>query len=71
MWLLYRHTGDATGARKQSIIRGWLKHRKNDRNVHDLGFVFWSTWKRWYDLTGDEALNEVVIQAGQDDGHAL
>jgi unsaturated chondroitin disaccharide hydrolase len=33
--------------------------------VHDLGFLFWSTWKRWYDLTADPAVNAVVIQAGQ------
>ena len=33
--------------------------------MHDLGFLFWSTWKRWYDLTGEESLRGVVIQAGQ------
>jgi unsaturated chondroitin disaccharide hydrolase len=33
--------------------------------VHDLGFLFWSTYKRWFDLTGDPALNAVLIQAGQ------
>jgi unsaturated chondroitin disaccharide hydrolase len=33
--------------------------------VHDLGFLFWSTWKRWYDLTGDPRRTQVVIQAGQ------
>lgn len=42
-----------------------LEERQWDRNVHDLGFVFWSSWKRWYDLTGDEALNKVLIQAGK------
>ena len=33
--------------------------------MHDLGFLFWPTWKRWYDLTGDPAINEVVIEAGR------
>ena len=33
--------------------------------MHDLGFLFWSTWKRWYDLTGDPAVKAVVIEAGQ------
>ena len=42
-----------------------IEPRKLDRNVHDLGFLFWSTYKRWYDLTGDPALNEVLIQAGR------
>jgi len=41
-----------------------IEHRKTDRNVHDLGFLFWPTWKRWYDLTGDPAVNKVVIEAG-------
>ena len=42
-----------------------VEPRKTDRTVHDLGFVFWSTWKRWYDLTGDAALNDVLLQAGR------
>jgi unsaturated chondroitin disaccharide hydrolase len=42
-----------------------IEKRKNDRTVHDLGFLFWPTWKRWYDLTGDEAIKQVVIQAGR------
>jgi unsaturated chondroitin disaccharide hydrolase len=33
--------------------------------VHDLGFVFWPTWKRWYDFTGDARINDVVIHAGK------
>ncbi len=39
--------------------------------VHDLGFLFWSTWKRWYDLTQDLRSNEEVIEAGEDAGAAL
>lgn len=42
-----------------------IEHRKTDRNVHDLGFLFWSTYKRWYDATGDEALKDVLITAGR------
>lgn len=42
-----------------------IEERKTDRNVHDLGFLFWSTYKRWFDLTGDETLKEVVMTAGQ------
>ena len=25
-----------------------LEERKNDRDVHDLGFIFMSTYQRWY-----------------------
>lgn len=42
-----------------------IEHRKTDRNVHDLGFLFWSTYKRWFDLTGDRDVQDVVITAGQ------
>ena len=65
MWLLHQHTGDAWWREKAEHYSRLLEHRKTDRNVHDLGFLFWSTWKRWYDLSGDPAINEVVIQAGR------
>lgn len=48
-----------------------LEHRKEDRDVHDLGFIFYhGTYKRWYDATvrdgnPDPALKDVVVRAGQ------
>ena len=42
-----------------------LEPRKFDREVHDLGFIFFSTYYRWHQLTRDPALNEVLVQAGQ------
>ena len=68
-WLLSQYAG-------QPVERAWFRaqaehysrlveERKHDRNVHDLGFVFLPTWKRWYDLTGDLSKREVVIQAGR------
>jgi unsaturated chondroitin disaccharide hydrolase len=42
-----------------------LEHRQHDRNVHDLGFLFLSTYLPWYELTGDQHLHEVLIQAGR------
>jgi unsaturated chondroitin disaccharide hydrolase len=48
-----------------------LEHRKEDRQVHDLGFIFYhGTYKRWFDATvreakPDKSLNDVVIRAGQ------
>jgi len=65
MWVLYRHTGDPYWRAKGEHYSRLIEHRKTDRNVHDLGFLFWSTWKRWYDLTGDEAINQVVVEAGK------
>jgi unsaturated chondroitin disaccharide hydrolase len=42
-----------------------LEPRKNDRDVHDLGFIFLSTYYRWYQVTRDPALQQVVLQAGK------
>lgn len=65
LWLLYRHTGDDYWLDKAKHYSRLVEHRKTDRTVHDLGFLFWSTWKRWHNLTSDEAVNQVVIEAGQ------
>ncbi len=42
-----------------------LEHRQHDRAVHDLGFIFLNTYKPWFDLTGDQHLHDVLIQAGR------
>src|SRR6185436_7167853 len=48
-----------------------LEERKEDRDVHDLGFIFYhGTYKRWYEATvrdgkPDPKLHDVVIRAGQ------
>jgi unsaturated chondroitin disaccharide hydrolase len=42
-----------------------LEPRKNDRDVHDLGFIFMSTYHRWYQLTRDPQLKDVVIEAAR------
>ena len=65
LWLLYRHTRDPYWRAKAERYSRLIEHRKTDRDVHDLGFLFWSTWKRWYDLTGDPLINQVVVEAGQ------
>ncbi len=65
LWLMYQYTGDAYWREKAEHYARLIEHRKDDRDVHDLGFLFWSTWKRWYDLTGDPAINAVVIHAGR------
>jgi unsaturated chondroitin disaccharide hydrolase len=65
LWLLHRHTGDEYWREKAEHYSRLIEPRKTDRHVHDLGFLFWSTWKRWYDLTGDPLVNDVVIEAGR------
>jgi len=48
-----------------------LEDRKEDRDVHDLGFIFYhGTYKRWYEATvrdgrADQRLKDVLLRAGQ------
>ncbi|MBW3637591.1 MAG: glycoside hydrolase family 88 protein [Armatimonadetes bacterium] len=43
-----------------------LEERQYDRAVHDLGFLFLSTYSRWLDLGGpEERIQAVLIQAGK------
>jgi unsaturated chondroitin disaccharide hydrolase len=65
LWLLYSHTGNTYWRNRAEHYSLLIEHRVNDRSVHDLGFLFWPTWKRWYDLTHEEEINAVVIQAGR------
>ncbi len=65
LWLLYQHTNNTYWREKAEHYSRLVEHRKSDRTVHDLGFLFWSTWKRWYNLTSDETINKIVVEAGQ------
>jgi unsaturated chondroitin disaccharide hydrolase len=42
-----------------------LAPRQHDREVHDLGFIFMSTYYRWYRLTQDPKVKDALIQAGK------
>lgn len=70
LWIVYglQEPGEA-GAhwwRDQAIRYSRpLEPRKFDRNVHDLGFIFMSTYYRWYQLTHDPALKSVIVDAGR------
>ncbi len=65
LWMVYFHSGDEYFRQKAEHYSKLLEERKHDRNVHDLGFVFWSTYKRWFDLTGDASLKDTIITAGK------
>ena len=71
LWLVYGQNSDPYFRDKAEHYCRLIEHRKTDTNVHDLGFLFWSSWKRWYDLTGDPALNDVIIEAGRTAGSRL
>jgi unsaturated chondroitin disaccharide hydrolase len=65
LWLVYLHTRDSWWREQAEHYARLIEPRKIDRAVHDLGFLFWPTWKRWYDLTGDPVVQAVVIEAGR------
>ena len=65
MWLIYQATGEDWFRTQAEQCTRRIEHRKTDLTVHDLGFLFCPTWKRWYDLSGDPAQRQVVIEAGR------
>ena len=65
LWLVYEHNRDPWWRERAEHYSRLIEHRKSDRSVHDLGFLFWSTWKRWHDLTRDPAVNQVVVDAAR------
>jgi unsaturated chondroitin disaccharide hydrolase len=42
-----------------------LESRQFDKDTHDLGFIFLSTYYRWYMITREPRLNDVLVQAGR------
>jgi unsaturated chondroitin disaccharide hydrolase len=65
MWRFYRRTRDPAWLARAEHYSRLLEPRKLDRNVHDLGFIFLNTYRPWYALTGDPAMQAVVHQAGR------
>jgi len=65
MWLIHRRTGDAWFRQQAERYSKPLEPRRLDRDVHDLGFIFMSTYHHWYRLTREPALRDVLIQAGK------
>ncbi len=65
LWLLHRHTGDGWFHQQAERYSRPLESRQHDRNVHDLGFIFMSSYHHWFRLTYEPALREVLIQAGR------
>src|SRR2546427_7788228 len=70
LWIVYgrepQSGPDRAWWRQQAIRYSKpLEPRKHDRDVHDLGFLFLSTYYRWHRLTREPALRDVLIEAGQ------
>ena len=65
MWLIHHRTGDAWFRQQAERYSMPLEPRKLDRDVHDLGFIFMSSYHHWYRLTREPALRDILIQAGK------
>ncbi len=65
MWQFFRRTRDAAWRHRAERYSRLLEHRKTDRDVHDLGFIFLNSYLPWYEETKDPALLDVLIQAGR------
>jgi unsaturated chondroitin disaccharide hydrolase len=65
LWLLHKHTGETEWRLLAERYSRPLEPRTHDRTVHDLGFLFFSTYLRWYRLTGDPTLRDVLVEAGR------
>src|SRR5438094_390248 len=65
MWILAKHDPESHWMREAIDYSRPLEPRQFDRNVHDLGFIFMSTYKRWFDMTGSAEQQQVLIQAGR------
>lgn len=65
MWIFARRFGDEAWRERAIHYSRLIEERQHDRNVHDLGFLFWSTWRRWYEIDGDPELQRRVITAGK------
>jgi unsaturated chondroitin disaccharide hydrolase len=66
MFIFAEATGDDEWL-EQAIARATpLEDRQYDRAVHDLGFIFHSTYLRWLELGGPaERIQPVLVQAGK------
>src|SRR5215470_2261234 len=52
MWIFYEETGSLEWRRLAQDYSRALESRKDDRNVHDLGFIFYhGTYRRWFEAT--------------------
>ncbi len=71
MWIFHEETGDPEWRESAEHYSRALESRKDDREVHDLGFIFYhGTYKRWYEATvragaPDQSLKDVVLHAGR------
>ena len=68
LWLMYSYSGDASWHDAAIHYSRLIEDRKQDDSVHDLGFLFWSTWKRWQHHDSADFIEATLIEAGRTAG---
>jgi unsaturated chondroitin disaccharide hydrolase len=65
MWKFYRRWNEPKWRERAEHYSQLLEHRKSDRDVHDLGFIFLNSYLPWYYITGDRSKHDVLVEAGR------
>ncbi len=65
MWIFYSRTRDETWRQLAERYSRPLEPRRRDRSVHDLGFIFMSTYHRWLQLSGEAGIDRALVEAGR------
>lgn len=70
MWIFHRRAADGSPEKefwKDKAIEYSLplESRQFDTGVHDHGFIFLSSYYRWYTATREPRLRDVLVQAGK------
>ncbi len=68
LWLMHAYSGDSWWREQAMHYSRLIEERQHDDTVHDLGFLFWSTWKRWGDHSPQRFIEDALIQAGRTAG---
>ena len=71
MWILCARGDDTWREPAERYTQARSRRGKFDREVHDLGFLFISTYGRWYELTHEPALQRRADSGGPHDGAAV
>lgn len=70
MWIFHRRSVESGASNPYWMDKAIeysrpLEPRQFDRDVHDLGFIFLSSYYRWFQASKDPRLNDVLVQAGK------
>lgn len=65
MWLLYELTGKKWWREKAEHYSVMIESRKNERDIQSHWSLFWPTYKKWWDITGDNQKYQVLETAAE------